>query len=91
MLNFAGRIRDLIYFSVLIEKSAAILKGFVNPAQKNWKKKLQFICSFSIVRFNIEYNKVFLGISTRSKIQTVEFTIYSIHFIRSMLIEFTTL
>ena len=29
--------------------------------RRNWKKKLQFICSFNIVRFNIEYNKVFLG------------------------------
>ena len=39
MLNFTRRIRDLIYYSVPTEKSAAILRGFVNPAQKKLEKE----------------------------------------------------
>ena len=39
MLNFTGRIKDLIYFSVLTENSVAILKGFVNPAQNKLEKE----------------------------------------------------
>ena len=49
MLNFTLRIRDLIYFSVLTEKSAAILRGFVNPAQKKLEKETSNVIVLSVL------------------------------------------
>ena len=49
MLNLTSRIRDLIYFSVLTEKSAAILKGLVNPAQNKLEKETSNLIVLSVL------------------------------------------
>ena len=56
MLNFTLRIRDLIYFSVLTEKSPAILRGFVNPAQKKLEKETSIYLFFQYCKSSVRKN-----------------------------------
>ena len=56
MLSFTRRIRDLIYYSVLTEKSAAILRGFVNPAQKKLEKETSIYLFFQYCKSSVRKN-----------------------------------